>query len=185
MKPSVVILVISFCIALSACSTDPGNKKSADIGCLSTEHLKNTYTPADLFQSVGKCVEQEKYKDAVFLFTLAGLYGRFDTLRVVDQSTHEAVMALRMETIEAMDTRKKSEFGELAKMTLGRHEGLQDICKGVIQLGPPKYYPRYMIQYGADVPIVNKSTEGLNPNFDTGEAWKNTLDVYLRCADNP
>jgi hypothetical protein len=118
----------------------------------------------------------------VSLFTLAGLYGRFDSLRVADQTTHAIVMTLRVQTLDAMEKNKKSEFVELAKTTLTSAEGLKDICKEVVRLGPPNYYPNYMIQRVADVAGAAKSGEGLVQNFDAAEAWKNTLDVYLRCS---
>jgi hypothetical protein len=134
-----------------------------------------------MFKGVGKCVEQGKYSEAVFLFTLAGVYGRFDTLRVADESTHPIVMTLRVQALDAMAEDKKSAFVEVAKGLLGKPEGLGDICKQVVRLGPPNYYPGYMIKSAPGASTGDKPNGGLISNFDAADAWKKTLDVYLRC----
>ena len=88
------------------------------------------------------------YKEGTFLFALAGAYGRFDTLRVADNSAHQAVAVARMQALSTLDKSKQTAFQESLKATLGNPEGLAAACKEIVRIGPPNYYPRYMIQHG-------------------------------------
>ena len=160
----------------------PGNLESKnDIGCVGPEKLRNTYTPADLYKTVSTCASQDKYIEGVYLFALAGVYGRFDSFRVADKTAHQAVTVLVMQSFGSLSMQKKNEFKENLKKTLGTPEGLAKVCKKIDTLGPPNYYPRYMVQHGMGAFDSNKSGNGLVTDFDPKTAWKKSLDTYLHC----
>ncbi len=160
----------------------PGNLESKnDLGCVGAEKLGNRYTPADLYKAVSKCVESSKYKEGVFLFALAGVYGRFDSLRVEDKTAHQAVTVLLMQALGSQDKNKQAAFKEGLNKTLGTPEGLAAACKDIVRIGPPDYFPRYMIQHGMDAFLKSGSGNGLVIGFDERAAWKQSLDTYLHC----
>jgi hypothetical protein len=154
-----------------------------DVGCIEKVKVQNKLTPVDLYKGTVKCVEQEKYKEGVFLFALAGVYGYFDTRRVADNTAHQAVSVLSMTALESMDENKNESFTEMAKKILGTKESLKETCKEIRRIGPPSYYPRYMIQHGMGAFTGSGSGDELIPKFDSVAAWKESLNNYLHCPD--
>jgi hypothetical protein len=160
----------------------PGNLDSKhDLGCVSTEKLGSKYTPADLYRALSRCVESDKYKEGAFLFALAGVYGRFDSLRVSDNTAHQAITVLQMQALGSKDKSKQAAFQEVLNKTLGNPEGLAAACKDIVRIGPPDYYPRYMIQHGMGAFLKSGSGDGLVKGFDAKAAWKQSLNTYLHC----
>ncbi len=160
----------------------PGNLESKhDLGCIGTEKLSNKFTPADLYKAVSRCVESSKYAEGTFLFALAGVYGRFDSLRVEDKTAHQAVTVLQMQALGTQDKDKQTAFKEALNKTLRNPEGLAGACKNIVRIGPPDYSPRYMIQHGMGAFTKNGSGDGLVKGFNARAAWKQSLDTYLHC----
>jgi hypothetical protein len=160
----------------------PGNLESKyDLGCVGAEKLRNKYTPADLYKAVSKCVESNRYEEGAFLFAVAGAYGRFDSLRVEDKTAHQALTALRMRTLGSHDQPKQAAFKEGVRKAVGTPEGLAAVCKDLVRIGPPDYYPRYMVQHGMGAFRKTGSGDGLVARFDATAAWKQSLDSYLHC----
>lgn len=160
----------------------PGNLESKnDLECVESEKLSNRYTPADLYKAISKCVNQDKYKEGAFMFALAGVYGRFDSFRVADNTAHQAIAVLRMQTFSSLGKEKENAFKESLKNTLGNPDGLASICKEIRSLGTPDYYPRYMVQHGMGAFQKNNSGNGLVADFDSKAAWEKSLDTYLHC----
>ena len=139
------------------------------------------YTPADLYKAVSICASQNKYLEGAYLFALAGVYGRFDTLRVADKTAHQAVTVLVMQSFGSLSKEKKITFMEKLKKTLDAPDGLAKVCKKIDMLGPPNYYPRYMVQHGLGAFDGNKTGNGLVPDFDPKTAWTRSLITYLHC----
>lgn len=151
----------------------PGNLESKyDIGCIGVDKVESKYTPTDLYKAMSKCVGSGMYKEGAFLFAVAGVYGRFDTLRVVDKTAHQAVTVARMQALGAMDKDKQPTFQESVKATLGNSEGLAAACKEIVRIGAPDYYPRYMIQHGMGAFSRSDAGEELVKDFDAKAAWK-------------
>jgi hypothetical protein len=143
--------------------------------------MENKYTPTDLYKAVSKCAQAGKYKDGAFLFAVAGVYGRFDTLRVMDKTAHQAVTVARMQALSTLNEDKQAAFKDSLNKTLGNPEGLAAACKDIVRIGPPNYYPRYMIQHGMGAFLKSGSGDGLVKDFDAKAAWKQSLDTYLHC----
>jgi len=162
-----------------------GNLESLNnIDCGKASDMKNIYSPADLSKSMLRCVQQKRFDDAVFIFALSGVYGNFDTLRVSDQSAHQAVDVLRMTTMQAMTPDGKKLLMDQVKATLGDDAKRAKICKEIQSIGAPAYYPRYMVQHGMNAIIGNSNGEGLVQGFDSDTGMRTALKTYLHCPEN-
>ncbi|MBS0351725.1 MAG: hypothetical protein JSR33_11185 [Proteobacteria bacterium] len=159
----------------------PGNLISEnDLECVGSEKLSNKYTPADLYKASAKCIDQNDYEKAAFLFALAGVYGRFDTYRVADQTAHQAVTVLRMETFGSLDEDKSVAFKKALLNSFHNPKKQTMLCKQIVLIGSPNYYPTYMIQHGMGA-FEQKTNSDIVANFDAQAAWKKSLDTYLHC----
>lgn len=163
----------------SSGNLEPTNK----IGCVATEKLSNKFTPVDLYKSVSVCIDQGKYKEGAIIFALAGVYGRYDTLRVSDKTAHQAVSVLMMQQLGNMPLDQQSKLQTSLTETLGNPTNLDAVCKKFVRVGPPEYVPRYMIQHGMGAFTRSQQDNGLVANFNASAAWKQSLDGYLHCKD--
>lgn len=149
---------------------------------LGTDKVKNTYTPVDLYASAAKCATTGKYAEGAFLFVIAGVYGRYDTMRVADRTAHQAVAVAR-QTLGLLDEDQQTAFRQVLRTSVGSPEGLAVACREVIRIGTPAYHPRYMIQHGMGAFIGDAGDNGLVKNFDEQAAWKESLTSYLHCQN--
>lgn len=150
------------------------------IGCRGVAELTNRHTPADIFPGVRKCIDAEEYGKAADLFAVAGVYGRFDMLRVSDRTARQAIMALRMNNLGSLEQARVDAFQQSMK---GRfNAGSSDlvrICDHVKSMGPPAYHPVYMLQHGMSA--FTGAGGGIKSDFNPSEAWAASLDGYLHC----
>ena len=161
-----------------------GNLESTNnIGCVGTDKLSRKFTPPDMYRAAAICAQQNMNKEGTFIVALAGAYGKFDTLRVADKTAHDAPNISRMTSFASVDANKISTFQANMKATFSEPAALAAICNDVIRIGPPDYFPRYMIQHGMGVFIQDpKAGNGLVDGFDASAAWSQTLGSYLHCA---
>jgi WD40 repeat protein len=151
--------------------------------CEKLDKLTNKHTPADIYQGVTKCLQQGRYGDAVNLHALAGAYATFDTMRVTDRSAHNARLKL---LIRSLGSEKKTQelFNKELKKTFSEKENLKEVCRKIINLGAPDYYPTYMIQHGLRAIRENDGKNNLATEFDSDAAWKDSLVKFLHCPKN-
>ena len=160
----------------------PGNLESRrDIGCAGLGSIRNTYSPADLYRGIPKCVEQRDFEAGIFLFALAGVYGRYDSLRVADRSAHQAVTVLRMKYVDELPEGDKKALFERLRAIADNPGRLSNLCARIREVGTPNYYPRYMVQHGMGAFLGNPTKDGLVAEFDSLTAWEKALDSYLHC----
>lgn len=160
-----------------------GNLESTNnVGCVGQDKLSRKFTSADLYRAVATCAQQGMNKEGAFLGALAGAYGYFDTLRVADKSAHGAPVMLRMTVLDSLDEQKRIAFQASIKATYFDPVAHAEICNGIIRIGSPDYFPRYMIQHGIKVLTDANAGNGLVEGFDANAAWSQTLGSYLHCA---
>lgn len=163
-------------------SEAPGNLESNNtLGCIDAGQVKNSYTPTDLYRAVAACAQSGQYEHGIFLFAIAGTYGRFDTLRVADASAHQAVAVARMMAISNLDDGQRTALQDKLQAMLGQPQGLAATCRQIERIGAPDYYPRYMVQHGMQAFLISDGSDGLVKDFDAPAAWKQALDSYLHC----
>lgn len=162
-----------------------GNLESNNtLSCVGPDKLRNIYTPADLYPAVSQCARQANTRHGAVIFALAGAYGRFDTLRVSDKSAHQALAVLKMQTFNRLPPEVHKTFKENVSNILSDPKELAAVCAEVMRLGPPNYFPRYMVQHGISVfakPVAGDT--GLVKDFDAAAAWKSALSGYLHCPN--
>lgn len=159
-----------------------GNLESKNnLGCIGAEKITNKYTPADLYKAVSTCANENRNKEGVLLYALAGVYGRFDIFRVADNTAHQAAFELQSEAMESMSKEVVKAFRESLYGKLGTPEGLAAVCKEIMVLGPPNYYPDYMILHGMAAFKKDGTKNAIVADFDAASAWKKSLDTYLHC----
>ena len=178
------ILGVGISVARAANITNieaPGNLQSLnDIGCASSDTLQNTYTPADLYRGVAECVRRNNYDSAVYLSALAGVYGRYDTMRVSDQSAQQAQNVVQIKYMDSLTEDQKKTYMAKLSSVASNPEKLASLCDDIRKIGPPSYQPTYMIQHGMGA-FLGGGVNGLVSNFDSAPAWEKSLGTYLHC----
>lgn len=151
-----------------------------DLKCTSLDEVKNTYTPSDLYRAYADCVQKNNYKDATELFMVAGAYARFDALRVTDKSAHQARTALIMNASSSMSEQQRNEWKAYLDKYTPESQEAAEACGKIKRIGPPDYYPAYMIQHGIKA-FLKEKTDPIVPDFDPQNAWQTVLDKGLHC----
>jgi len=152
------------------------------VGCKGFSELSNQYTPADLYKGLSECWAAKKYNEAAELFILAGVYGRFDSLRVADISAHQATSILSMEALHNLTPEQKTGIMSAMQQHLTKDTPqLLETCNTVRHIGMPDYHPSYMIQHGMKAFSGKQPNDGLVVPFDAKGAWEQSLYSYLHC----
>ena len=165
----------------SVSSRGAGSAQNTSVACLDKTELSNKLNPFDLWKSIASCISAERYDEGVFMYAIAGSFGAFDKLRVADESAHEAAQVLPMGTFASLPGDKVAAFKARVQQTLGDASKRGAYCKEIESIGPPDYFPTYMIEYGLGAfPGTNK-TQPLVVPFDPHIAWPQAVKQYLRC----
>lgn len=158
----------------------PGNLQSFNaVACIGIDETKPTYTPADLYPGMMDCVEKQDFDAAAKLFALAGVYGRFDTMRVSDKTAHQAITILKMGSLGTLEEEDSKDFKSAIVRLTSNPEALSSLCASLRKLGPPSYEPVYMRQHGMGAFLGAK--KDLPKDFDAVSAFEAALDQYLHC----
>jgi TPR repeat protein len=161
-----------------------------NVRCIGRDGLGNQLTPIDLYMDAASCIDQEKYDDGLFLYFLAGAYGRFDMLRVKDATAYDAVAFLSGMILKRLDKTKVAAFMEREKQMNGNDALKAKYCSDLASVSPPAYFPTYMVSHGitsyadataATLPGHSPADNPLVSPFDAPKAWKQAVDDYLQC----
>ena len=117
--------------------------------------------------------------------SFAGMDSAFDSQRVADKTAGQArqilLMALRGEMTADVQARFDAAIKDLTDHP-PRHAAL---CEQVKKVGPPTYFPAYMVNHGLGVmqsALSNQPPPGpLVPNFDPAATWMELQTKYLDC----
>lgn len=185
-----LLLSLSFAVCVHAYAepgiTDykaRGNLESTKkVDCVALDKLDNTYTPADIYRGVSKCIDTGEYEKGAHLFAMAGVYGRFDVYRVSDKTAHQGLRVLLINTFGSLSPEKKQAFQKTLHTVFAKDsKSLRATCNSLDSIGHPAYYPRYMIMHGMGAFGANPNQEALVKDFNAKKAWKSALDTYLHC----
>ena len=162
------------------------------IACIGREGLASQLTPVELYKDASSCIDQERYDDGLFLYSVAGAYGRFDILRVKDATAHDVAVLLPGIIFRPLDKRKLAAFQERVKQLSGNDTLRGKYCLDLKNISPPQYFPIYMISHGmvATANAMGFTLQGTNPGdnplvspFDAAKAWKQAVDEFLQCQN--
>lgn len=153
------------------------------LNCIDLSEAKNTYTPPDLHTGIKQCLADDNYDRAVQLFALAGIYAKFDAQRVVDVSAKDGGQALIMQTFASATPEQKQGFRQAMSTISSDPEKHRSLCAAIGRVGPPDYFPRYMVMHGMNVFLKGPTDDrALVANFDAKATWADLQDQYLHCA---
>ncbi|MEQ1599283.1 MAG: hypothetical protein ABL880_07960 [Methylotenera sp.] len=170
----------SLSLALFFCCS--GTSKAEEISCPAPEQLSNKMTPVELYGILPVCINKADYKTAVLIFGLAGVYGKYDTMRVADITSHQAIGFLKRMALDSSQATQKAAFQKEAGETFDNKERHAALCESIIKTGVPTYFPSYMIQHGLNaVNGTEISGNGLVSPFDSKAAWEQSVTGYMHC----
>ncbi|NOW44652.1 hypothetical protein FHW96_000794 [Novosphingobium sp. SG751A] len=98
---------------------------------------------------------------------------------MADKTAHQAIIVGRVQILGSLPPEKIAKFQSTAKTAVEDAAKTQVLCKYLRHIGPPTYYPRYMIQHG-----MNAFTGGgkeLVPDFSAAKGWDDVLNTYVHC----
>lgn len=151
--------------------------------CVCLDSITNDHNPADIFTGLLKCIELKKYNRAAQYFALAGVYGRFDSYRVKDNTAHQAVQVIQLEAFSTLTEKQKGALLNALNEELERgSENLKNNCGSLSNIGMPSYYPTYMIQHGISA-FTDEKGNALVEDFNSNKAWEDALNGYLHCNE--
>jgi len=188
MKKFLIIILLFFAIsnihAQKIISMEAeGNLESPNpCGCVDLSEVTNEHNPADILHGMRECIELKKFKKAVRLFAMAGVYGKYDAYRVKDRTAHQALLVLQQNILADVSKRDKNKLMKCIEALEEGSEELDSICQAVRQIGMPTYYPKYMIQHGIKA-FMKTEGDGLVEAFDSEASWNLALENYLHCGE--
>lgn len=150
--------------------------------CIDLKDVTAEQTPPDFFTAVSSCFAQADYDRAASLFMLASTYSRFDAQRINDRSAAGGGQVMIMRTFDKFTPEQRQAFGMAADRLTKTPENFQAWCASIKRLGPPRYFPRYLILHGMaaftqPTPLAN----AMVADFDLEANWARVLETNVRC----
>ncbi|MDH0867120.1 hypothetical protein [Mitsuaria sp. GD03876] len=153
-----------------------------DLPCLRGDQIESSFTPPDLHTGFLKCLDERRAEEAALMFSVAGIYSRFDARRIDDPSVRGGPQVLIINTSSGFTPPQREFFlGEMLAR-LKKPEGTQAFCAVLNRIGPPTYAPRYLVLHGLKAfTAADPMENALIPNFDTDGNWRSLMDSYGHC----
>lgn len=161
----------------------PGNlAPTKQLPCLDLVAANSIETPADLHTGVKACIDQGEFENAARLFALAGVYARFDAERVADPSARDAGQMLILQTFASLTPDAKKKFHDVEMDMVKDPAAHGKLCADIQRIGPPTYFPAYMVAHGMSAFTGAHAGGPLVSNFDAKKTWADLQTTYLMCA---
>ena len=153
--------------------------------CVQLDSIDNSHTPIELYSSLNDCLQNNRDADAVSLFILAGMDSGFDSVRVADKTAGQERTILIMALFGEMPPDLHTRFESSMKAFMDNPSRHATLCQQVKKVGPPQYFPAYMVNHGLGVMQSALSNQApptpLDPKFDAAATWKELVTSYLNC----
>jgi ankyrin repeat protein len=154
--------------------------------CVQLDSIDNSHTPIELYSSLNDCMQNNRDADAVSLFILAGMDSSFDSVRVADKTAGQARAILIMALFGGMAADVHARFETAMKALMDHPPRHALLCEQVKKVGPPQYFPAYMVNHGMGVmqsALANQvPPTPLEPKFDAAATWRDLIANYLMCG---
>ena len=158
----------------------PSAGQPRTLGCVASTAVDATMSPVELYPAMAECARADRVEDAVFLFALGGVYGRFDTLRVAVRQGHGAPTILRGQASASVPPPQWTAMTDRVTAVSADPPQLLALCSTIRRTGAPSYHPQYMIAHGSMV-LLPTTQDPLVEPFDAAAAWEQALESYLHC----
>lgn len=169
-----------------ATATADGTQLFPKRACVQLESIDNRHTPIELYSSLNDCLEKNRDADAIGLFMLAGMDSSFDAARVADKTAGDARSILIMALFGGMAADVHARFETSMNAFMGDTSRHAALCGQMKRVGPPNYFPAYMVGHGLGVmqsALANQEPPSpLEPNFDATATWRELITNYLNCG---
>ena len=154
------------------------------LSCIDLSDVKNTDTPPDMHTAIRDCLTKHDYDRAAMLFPLAGAYAHFDAIRVADQTARDGGQVLTIQTFATVTPDQKQAFKQALTAVMSNPKKHADFCSDVRKIGPPNYFPKYLIMHGMNAFLTSHPEQNaLVANFDSQGTWTKLQTQYLQCAN--
>ncbi|MDO6694837.1 hypothetical protein Q4574_16185 [Aliiglaciecola sp. 3_MG-2023] len=148
--------------------------------CIEIDALENTISPVDLYPSIKQCILQGKEDVAIYNYVLASAYGIYDSKRVVDQTSHQAINIIQKHSIWSLTALEQDSFQQKLTAFIDSPESMQLACNFIQKVGKPEYTPDYMIEHGVKK-LTDENPDGLVNGFAEQSTWSSVLLNQLKC----
>ena len=112
---------------------------------------------------------------------LAGLEVRFDATRVTDKTAGQAGQVMIMNTFNPLPPEQRQKFADTFNTLIAEPKTLTQVCAGAQKLGPPTYYPEYMILHGIKAFTGDPRVSALDTGINGQAVWNRIQHTYLNC----
>lgn len=177
-----------YVLVLAVASANPVWAQNGVTGphCTSFTRATGDMTPVDLFPMASECIQEADYADALPFFALAGADVRYDRARVNDKSTGDSASLLLMRAFQPLPAPARMTFGDVINTVLADKLAVEYLCRSIQEVGPPAYYPEYMIMHGMNAVTTGLTSrpapQELLPVSDPSGTWKTIITGYLHCS---
>lgn len=156
---------------------DPASNRAPSLvqaACMKSTEVTVKDLPEKIYASAAQCARDGDYPDAAKLMFVSGIFWRFDALRVPDESSHDVGQIFLLAYIGNLPEEQRAPLASEMKTFQRGSKVLSTFCKQMREMGPPTYYPSYMIEHGMGA-FTGGDKDGLVANFDSGKAWEKVL----------
>jgi len=159
-----------------------GNLQShINIGCVGFGLISKDVTPADIFEGIKVCIQNDKFEEIIPMFLLANLNGRFDAKRVSDRTAGQGIRVMQMNTFGALSSVKQQELQRHLENFRNSPSEMDKFCLSARQLDYPTYHPDYMILHGINA-FSGIEGNGLKGDFNSEKVWNELYTKFCEPA---
>ena len=163
-------------------TTEGSLRADHPLQCVPVSEITGKSSAADVTQGAVACLEAENYQGAAELVMVASAFAYFDTQRVSDPSAHVALQAIFADALSGQPQDRVEKMLAAIQRLSPDNSRHREICTSLLALGPPSYYPSYMIEHGMDA-FTGSDSEPLVADFDAGKAWVDSLRTFIKCSE--
>lgn len=153
------------------------------VDCIDLAQASRDDPPPNLYTGIVKCITSDRPDQAAALFVLASVTARFDALRVVDPTVAGGTQILIMRAFEPLTEAQRDAFGAAMDRLRADPARWSSVCAELRRLGPPRYFPRYLVLHGMRAFTAPNPLEGaMKPDFDLDAKWSEVLVQNVKCG---
>ena len=154
--------------------------------CMPLSQALPSYTPPDLLTAVVDCLAAGESARAAGLYLLAKQFAIFDAARVGDTSARGGMGVLRDGVFSALDSSQLAVLSSVNSRLRPGSSTLRETCTAVAKVGPPSYFPRYLVLHGLRALGEPKPLENaLVEEFDGPTEWQRVTQKTYGCPGEP
>lgn len=159
----IIALLVAIYIELTE---DSASQPVASIG--NVTYINGMQNPVELFDAVAASAKRDDYVTASSIYMVAMAYSEFDRRRVSDTSAHQITRILLLRSSSELNQDQVEALQNAITVAQSDSEGAVRRLRAV---GPPQYYPSYMIDHGMSAILNGTGTDNLNEGFDSEATW--------------